>query len=217
MIFYGATLAPILPGKIQPVSISAQLAKVRKQHLATERPHPYGRDFADIPMALYACADGSYCCGTDDKLNKACCEGHNGVFVKNGRVVSSLNANSPTSTPPSSTTSIPAGPATPSPNSRSSKTGPIVGGVVGGMAGIAVLAMAFWYLVLRRKFTRQQDQSGLQDQSPQQKPRQHNYERIYTVRQDTWQEPKELPEDDLRRELDSRPRQELEGHKAGGS
>lgn len=175
-------------------------------------------------MALSGCADGSYCCDADDRQTAACCGAHNGFFVQNGRVTSSpaLNSSNPA-------TSISTVPGTPTPNQPSSNTGAIVGGVVGGIAVITVLALAFWYFVLRRKATRSQDQP----------PRQH-YETQNAVQdipsaagvpnpgafqagfvpaefnsaaKGIRQEPKEVAANDSRRELDSIPRQELEGHR----
>ncbi|KAL9028337.1 MAG: hypothetical protein Q9180_007182 [Flavoplaca navasiana] len=161
-------------------------------------------------MALTACADGSYCCGTDDALNDACCRVHGGLFVKNGRVVSSSASSSPTSpsvvisrqssSPTTSARTLPE-PMAPTPNQPSSNTGPIVGGVVGGIAGVTVLALAFWYFILRRKSTR------LQDQPP---PRKH-HEELQGEQQGVWQEPNEVSADDIRGELDARHRVELEG------
>ncbi|KAI4219912.1 MAG: hypothetical protein LQ349_008225, partial [Xanthoria aureola] len=180
-----------------------------------------GFDFADKVVALSDCADGSYCCDADDRQTAACCEAHNGLFVQNGRVTSSLALNSSTATPTSSTTSISTGPGTPKTNPPSSNTGPIVGGVVGGIAVITLLALTFWYFVLRRKATRLQDQP----------PRQH-YEtqdrvqdipsaaeagfvpvELNSAAKGIRHEPKEIAANDSRRELDSIPRQELEGHR----
>lgn len=188
-----------------------------------------GFDFADKVVALSDCADGSYCCDADDRQTAACCEAHNGLFVQNGRVTSSLAPNSSTANPASSTTSISTGPGTPKTNPPSSNTGPIVGGVIGGIAVITVLALAFWYFVLRRKATRSQDQP----------PRQH-YEfqngvqdtpsaagvlnpgafqagfvpaELNSAAKGIRQEPKEVAANNPRRELDSIPRQELEGHR----
>ncbi|KAI4271012.1 MAG: hypothetical protein LQ337_006308 [Flavoplaca oasis] len=169
-----------------------------------------GGDLADISMPLTACADGSYCCGFNDALTEACCRVHGGVFVENGKVVSSSASSFPTSpsTARSSQTSSPSStpvtlpePTAPTPNPPSSNTGPIVGGVVGGIAGVTVLALAFWYFILRRKSAPLQDRPS---------PQEH-HEELQRERQDVWQEPKEVTADDIRGELDARHRVELDG------
>ena len=84
-----------------------------------------------------------------------------------------------------------------------SNVGAIVGGGVGGATGLTCLALAFWYFVIRRQIAKRQI-------SPQ------VYESFYTGRKDVWEQPKEAPEDDNRRELEAnRPRQELEAHRSG--
>lgn len=71
-----------------------------------------------------------------------------------------------------------------------------MGGVIGGVGGIAALCFAFWYFIIRRKIKRSklpqaQDSLSLQHQG-------------------LLQEPKEVPANDITRELDAtQTRQEL--------
>lgn len=62
-----------------------------------------------------------------------------------------------------------------------------MGGVVGGVAGVAALGLAFWYFMIRQK-----DKHSELSQSE---------EPLEWGRQQVWQEPKEIPADILRREL----------------
>ena len=48
--------------------------------------------------------------------------------------------------------------ATPTPQPSSNHTGVIVGGVVGGIAGIVILGLAFWYFMIRRSLTQRRNQ-----------------------------------------------------------
>ena len=71
-----------------------------------------------------------------------------------------------------------------------------MGSVVGGVAGVAALGLAFWYFMIRNKV--KQSESSQIDQPDE------------WGRQQVWQEPKEIPADIIRRELEAtRMRQEI--------
>ena len=92
-----------------------------------------------------------------------------------------------------------------------------------------MLALAFWYLVLRRKATRSQDQPQGQHYETQDRvqdipsaagvPNPGAFQAGFvpaefnSAAKGIRQEPKEVAANDPRRELDSIPRQELEGHR----
>ena len=88
------------------------------------------------------------------------------------------------------------------------------------MAVITVLALAFWYFVLRRKATPSQDQPQRQHYETQNGVLNSGAlqagfvpEELNSAAKGIRQEPKEVAANDPRRELDSIPRQELEGHR----
>ncbi|CAL8583419.1 hypothetical protein XPA_009043 [Xanthoria parietina] len=185
---------------------------------------PDGKMYEDTTTALTVCADGSICC---ERPNVTCCSGRKGVFVQGGKVVSSLASSaSYTSTSVSSTPTVASGqgssssgeiatPAVPSPTPALSNPGPIVGGVVGGVAAIAVLSLAFWYFFIRHRYTRQQ---GIPQDNvmPYTGMAQDGYHGIARMGGNgIWQEPKEVPDAEVRRELDSNQRQELDARFGG--
>lgn len=105
----------------------------------------------------------------------------------NGKVVSGLPSSTSaattatpahTSSPPSSSS------ATSAPKSASSNdTGAIVGGVVGGVAAVVFLALAFWYLMIRRSL----------HQRDQQQPQMERLEHKDMGEQHNWRGPSEMP------------------------
>lgn len=121
--------------------------------------------------------------------------------MENGKVV---NASDPTTTTPAqdqssnnpstwgtlSASSTPTSKATPTPAPSSSNTGAIVRGVVGGVGGIVVAALAFWYLAIRRNLKKQQNHA-------------QSYEGYQAGKQEIWQEPREVDAIEVMGELDS--------------
>ena len=214
MISFGAVLVPILLGKILPAFIFARLDEVRNlcrgsTSILTSIPDSNGTNYADTNAKLITCADGTWCCGFQDNAYQ-CCTGGKGVTIVDGKVVTP-QANVPTSSsvpnpsvsvaqtlsPSPSSSPVVADTATSSPRPASSNTGSIVGGAVGGCAGVVALAFVFWYLIMRRKM------------KPQSAP--PNYELYQVGKEGLWQAPKEAPTQEIRRELDStQARQELE-------
>lgn len=99
-----------------------------------------------------------------------CCESRRGVYVDNGKLVSTSPASSrPTATSASSSASTngTSPQSTPSPEPSSSNTGAIVGGVVAGVAGVVILAFAFWFFMIRRSL-KQRSQLPSQSYEPYQ-------------------------------------------------
>lgn len=93
--------------------------------------------------------------------------------------------------------------------------GPIVGGVVGGVAAIAVLSLAFWYFMIRRRFARQQDRPQTQSMAYSRLTdgtHQGQHENMYKAYNAARPEPNEVHGGDIRLELHSnaKPRQELD-------
>lgn len=132
------------------------------------------------------------------------------MTIVNGKVVTP-QANAPTSSSvprpsasaaqtlspsPSSSPAV-ADTATSSPKPSSSNTGSIVGGAVGGCAGVVALAFVFWYFIMRRKMKQR-------SAPPDYKPYQVGNEGLRQAFQ-------EAPMQEIRGELDStQARQELE-------
>jgi LPXTG-motif cell wall-anchored protein len=128
---------------------------------------------ADTDYRLTRCiADGSFCCGTPGSKEAGdCCNAGKGVFLDNLKIVSTKPASQSTSASSSTTPSASASSSTaPSqgPTSNKSNTGAIAGGVVAGVAGITIIALAVWLLMRRRK------RHGLVDN-----PYQHQPEAVY--------------------------------------
>ena len=165
-------------------------------------------DSADVQLTT--CADGTLCCGNYSTA-LPCCKSGKGYLIQQGKVIKAEDAmTSSTSTaapsaPQSSSSSISPNStsmasiiATPPPASKPSDTGAIVGGVVGGVAGIAALALALWYFMIRRKFILSQiDNPDISGQRQFDKPQE------WGRQQEVWQEPKEVPTDVIRRELEA--------------
>ena len=189
-------------------------ASINKNHPIqnlTPVPDLNGTNYADINAPLVTCADGTWCCGfqADDGQ---CCTAGKGVTIVDGKVVTP-QANAPTSSsvpkssastaqiPSASSSTSPkvASAATSLPKNASSNIGSIVGGAVGGCAGVVTLAFVFWYSLIRRNTNRP---------SPP-----LNYASNQTGKEELWQLSQEVPTQEIRRELDStQARQELALH-----
>jgi hypothetical protein len=121
---------------------------------------------ADNDVPITTCDDGSLCCG-DEITGPPCCAQGKGVWLLNGKVVSTK----PTSTAHSATTSmvVPSSTLTlatttlsastvstsSDPAGKSSAprdyTAIIVGSVLGGVLGLGLLIALLWFLTLRRR------------------------------------------------------------------
>ncbi|KAG7005759.1 hypothetical protein G7Y79_00018g045660 [Physcia stellaris] len=163
--------------------------------LCVEGLSPDGSRWADLDAQVTTCADGTLCCGNYTTA-LPCCANGKGYVIQQGRVIKAQDATTSrtqssapiprtSSISPSSTSVIP----TPPPASKPSDTGVIVGGVVGGVAGVAALGLAFWYFMIRKR-VKQSEPSQFDEPD---KGRQ----------QQVWQEPKEIPADIIRRELEA--------------
>lgn len=123
-------------------------------------------------MQVKQCDNGSYCCGTDNQAVNAtatrCCQEGNGFFLHDGTITqangtASTSQAAPTTLPetsanaPSSTIS-PTATATPVPPPKKSDIGAIVGGTIGGLAALSILA-AIVVLSLRRSRRRRQQET----------------------------------------------------------
>ncbi|PMD18304.1 hypothetical protein NA56DRAFT_751593 [Hyaloscypha hepaticicola] len=97
------------------------------------------------------CSDGSFCCGIEAGA-KACCANNEGVWIVNG-TTTNVNPSSATTSGATITKSIIVNPTSQAPvtatgtgsPSGSNHTGAIVGGVVGGLAVLFIIAAAAWF------------------------------------------------------------------------
>ncbi len=111
------------------------------------------------------CSDSTYCCGSSNGagtgIGDVCCKNHQGVFLVDGKV-SNTNPSSTGSAVPVVTATTSAPPVTLSPTpSNSLSTGAIAGGVVGGVAGLALVIVAIsWFLVRSRRKRRAQNSTA---------------------------------------------------------
>lgn len=122
-------------------------------------------------MQVKQCDNGSYCCGTDNQAVNAtatrCCQEGNGFFLHDGTVTpangtASTSQAAPTILPEtsanaSSATTSPAASVTPMPPPKKSNIGAIVGGTIGGLAALSILA-GIVVLSLRRSRRRRQQE-----------------------------------------------------------
>ena len=116
------------------------------------------------------CSDGSYCCG-DGAVGYTCCNDGRGVFLKDG----TTQATNPSSTIASSSSSpttagVSASPTADADSSLTPATSPpspnvdggaIAGIVIGGLAGIVLLLVAFWFLLLKRRKGQEAARNGM--------------------------------------------------------
>jgi len=115
--------------------------------------------------AVTQCSDSTYCCGSSNGagtgVGDVCCKSHQGVFLVDGKV-SNANPSSTGSAVPAVTATTSAPPVTLSPTpSNSLSTGAIAGGVVGGVAGLALVIGAIsWFLVRSRRKRRAQNSTA---------------------------------------------------------
>jgi len=125
-----------------------------------------GNPMSATDVIITACNDGSLCCGNSNAAT-ACCASGQGVLIVNGQVInvnpsgtsmasspstlsvsstlttySALGASSPL---PLSTSVLP---TPPSGHSTFNHTSAIIGVVVGGEGGVAVIVVAVWFLLL---------------------------------------------------------------------
>ncbi|KAL8890010.1 MAG: hypothetical protein Q9215_002793 [Flavoplaca cf. flavocitrina] len=124
----------------------------------------------DNDEKVMPCPDGSYCCG-DGAIGYTCCREGRGVFLKDG----TTQATNPSSTIASSTsllttTGVPAGTTTDAPSPLPPATSPpssnvdggaIAGIVIGGLAGIVLLLVAFWVLLHKRRKAQDAARNGM--------------------------------------------------------
>jgi hypothetical protein len=122
-------------------------------------------------MQVKQCDNGSYCCGTDNQAVNAtatrCCQEGNGFFLHDGTITqangtASTSQATPTTLPETSangtsSTTSPTATATPVPPKKSD-IGAIVGGTIGGLAALSILA-AIIVLSLRRSRRRKQQET----------------------------------------------------------
>jgi hypothetical protein len=108
---------------------------------------------ADTDYRLTRClVDGSLCCGAPGSKEAGdCCNAGKGVFLDNLKIVSTKPASQSTSVSSSTTPSASASSSTAPSQGSTSNTGAIAGGVVAGVAGITIIALAVWLLMRRRK------------------------------------------------------------------
>ena len=146
---------------------------------------------ANVTVPLTTCGDTSLCCGSiDNWAGQDCCSHRKGLFIQDGKIVSTSSATSSATATPSATSSVMSSStssttstgstATSQAKPASSNTGTIVGGVVGGVAGIVFLALAFWYFMIRRNLRQQPRPS-------------QSYEPYQTSKGQIWQNPSEVP------------------------
>ena len=114
-----------------------------------DRGDPWGQMNAPVTV----CDDGSYCCGNTLSYERnglsgpECCAANQGVFLQNGRPNSTIvNAN------PSNSSSASGVAGTTSPSSAPAKEAPartIVTGVIGGLAGSALVVLGIRLVMIR--------------------------------------------------------------------
>ena len=107
---------------------------------------------------MTVCGDMSLCCGDPKQGHgQSCCSFRKGLFLQDGKIVPTLSATATASTASASTAILSAAPSTsastlaatsPPP---STNIGAIVGGVIAGVAATVILALAFWYWMIRGK------------------------------------------------------------------
>ena len=177
-----------------------------------------GNPMSASDVIITPCNDGSLCCGNSNAAT-ACCASGQGVWIVNGQVTnvnpsgtstasspSTLSASSTSTTYatlsassplPSSTSVLPTPPGG---HSTSNHTGAIIGGVVGGVGGVAVIAAAVWFL-LHRQIKSNQTPRPLAVELDAQNSQLaeldvgQGFLRHEIIRADTWQaKPAELPE-----------------------
>jgi hypothetical protein len=115
-------------------------------------------------MVITACPDGSLCCG-DEKTAESCCAQKQGFIIHEGEVYkASEGVPTPTPTPTDTDSEPTDAPGFDSniqdkPNAEtemegkpaSNNTAAIAGGVVGGVGGLALIGVAAWVLMRRKK------------------------------------------------------------------
>lgn len=102
----------------------------------------------DVQLTQCNAESDIYCCGVN-VTQSTCCG--NGFRIAQGLAIP-VNATATTSTSTSSATATATSPATSSATPiHHSNTGAIVGGVVGGIAAIAIIGGALWFLFSRRR------------------------------------------------------------------
>ncbi|KAL6715142.1 hypothetical protein ACLMJK_007405 [Lecanora helva] len=189
---------------------------------------PFGNPYnASDGVPLTVCADGSFCCGANWTIpaikdgTHDCCNRKGGLFLENGKVTTALPLAPAVGAAPTvssaaiatSSQSSALSPVTPTPTPTSapssSNTGPIIGGVVGGVAAVAILSLAFWYIMIRRK-SRNVHQGAERELT---QPSSQSTETYFMGKQQMWQEPSEAPDNRFRAgELDNAAaRMELDG------
>lgn len=122
---------------------------------------PFGNSVAGVNSIITACDDGSYCCGFKEDGSNCCSQGK-GVWMVDGKETTvNPNATASASTSPSSTPAALSGNTEPDTvtgaPSRKNNTAAILGGVVGGVAGLALIAGLLWWLFRYRPLGRTRD------------------------------------------------------------
>ena len=80
--------------------------------------------------------------------------------------------------------------ATPTPAPSSNHTGAIVGGVVGGIAGVVILGLAFWYFMIRRSIAQRRNLPQTNSYEPYS---QGQGQPMTDHKYNNWQQPNETP------------------------
>ena len=112
---------------------------------------PWGQMNAPITV----CDDGSYCCGnnvswmSNGMSGPACCAAHQGVFLDHGTPTSTRpNANASISSSASGAAGTSGSSSTPA---KGTPTRVIVTGVIGGLAGSALVILGIRLVMIKRK------------------------------------------------------------------